>query len=74
MLRIRGHALPDGEWIDLYADGDRWTQDPVPGADLVAERWLLPGLVVYDSDPCADLRQLDHPRAVILRGRLRYRR
>ncbi|MEV4624948.1 hypothetical protein AB0J90_01475 [Micromonospora sp. NPDC049523] len=45
VLRVRGRALPEGEWIDLFADGDRWTTDPVPGAELVAEGWLLPGLV-----------------------------
>ena len=45
VLRVRGHALPDGGFVDLYADGDRWTTDPVPGAELVAEGWLLPGLV-----------------------------
>ena len=56
----------------------------VPAHDaLAAGSWAaraylgLPGLaegapadaVVYDSDPRADLGQLDHPRAVILRGR-----
>ena len=30
--------------------------------------------VVYENDPRADLGQLDHPRAVILRGQLRHRR
>jgi imidazolonepropionase-like amidohydrolase len=45
VLRVRGYALPSGDPIDLYADGDRWTDDPVPGAALVAEGWLLPGLV-----------------------------
>lgn len=54
-LRIRGYALPDGEWTDLYADGDRWTTDPVPGADLVAEGWLLPGLVDAHTHPGAEL-------------------
>jgi hypothetical protein len=24
---VRGRALPDGEFVDLYADGDRWTTD-----------------------------------------------
>jgi imidazolonepropionase-like amidohydrolase len=28
--------------------------------------------VVYDADPRSDLTQLDTPRAVVLRGRLRY--
>jgi hypothetical protein len=45
VLRIRGVALPGGDAVDLYADGDRWTADPVAGAELVAEGWLLPGLV-----------------------------
>ena len=125
VLRVRGRALPDGESADLYADGDRWTTEPVAGAELAAAAaeagvtilagtdsrphgrvadeiralaaagvpahdalaagsWTaraylgLPGLaegapadaVVYDSDPRADLDQLDHPRAVILRGKL----
>ncbi|QFZ19109.1 amidohydrolase family protein [Saccharothrix syringae] len=52
-LRIRGPALPHGEHVDLYADGDRWTTDPVRGADLVAEGWLLPGLVDAHTHPGA---------------------
>ncbi|MBF9131914.1 amidohydrolase family protein [Plantactinospora sp. S1510] len=55
VLRVRGHALPDGEWVDLYADGDRWTTDPVRGAELVAEGWLLPGLVDAHTHPGAEL-------------------
>jgi imidazolonepropionase-like amidohydrolase len=54
VLRIRGRALPDGEPVDLYADGDRWTADPVPGADLVAQGWLLPGLVDAHTHPGAE--------------------
>jgi hypothetical protein len=38
-------ALPSGDIVDLYADRDRWTADPVPGAELAGEGWLLPGLV-----------------------------
>ncbi|MGH3189818.1 MAG: hypothetical protein ACRDPY_30815 [Streptosporangiaceae bacterium] len=34
-------ALPDGDPVDLYADGDLWTDDPVAGADLAGEGWLL---------------------------------
>ena len=49
VLRVRGRALPDGEFVDLYADGDRWTTDPVAGAELVAAGWLVPGLV--DAHP-----------------------
>ncbi len=54
VLRVRGRALPDGEFVDLYADGDRWTSDPVPNADLVAEGWLLPGLVDAHTHPGAE--------------------
>jgi imidazolonepropionase-like amidohydrolase len=54
VLRIRGRALPDGEPVDLYADGDRWTADAVAGADLVAEGWLLPGLVDAHTHPGAE--------------------
>jgi imidazolonepropionase-like amidohydrolase len=54
VLRIRGYALPDGEFIDLYADGDRWTTDPVPGAELAGEGWLLPGLVDAHTHPGAE--------------------
>jgi imidazolonepropionase-like amidohydrolase len=53
VLRIRGHGLPEGEPLDLYADGDRWTDDPVGRADLVAEGWLLPGLVDAHTHPGA---------------------
>jgi imidazolonepropionase-like amidohydrolase len=55
VLRIRGFALPDGEPVDLYADGDRWTRDPVAGAELVAEGWLLPGLVDAHTHPGAEV-------------------
>jgi imidazolonepropionase-like amidohydrolase len=51
VLRIRGRALPGGEHVDLYADGDRWTTDPVPNAELVAEGWLVPGLVDAHTHP-----------------------
>jgi imidazolonepropionase-like amidohydrolase len=54
VLRVRGRALPDGEPIDLYADGDRWTADPVAGTDIVVEGWLLPGLVDAHTHPGAE--------------------
>jgi hypothetical protein len=54
VLRVRGYALPDGEYVDLYADGDRWTTDPVIGAELVAEGWVLPGLVDAHTHPGAE--------------------
>jgi len=38
----------------LYAAGDRWTTDPVAGAELVAEGWLLPGLVDAHTHPGAE--------------------
>src|SRR4029077_5860004 len=38
---------------DLFADGDRWTDDPVRGAGLTAEGWLLPGLVDAHTHPGA---------------------
>jgi imidazolonepropionase-like amidohydrolase len=53
--------------------------DALAAGSWAARAYLgLPGLaegapadaVVYDSDPRADLAQLDHPRAVILRGQL----
>ena len=54
VLRVRGFALPDGEPVDLYADGDRWTTDPVAGAELAGEGWLLPGLVDSHTHPGAE--------------------
>jgi imidazolonepropionase-like amidohydrolase len=54
VVRIRGHALPTGDYVDLYADGDRWTTDPVPNAELVAEGWLIPGLVDAHTHPGAE--------------------
>ena len=53
VLRVRGPALPGGELVDLYADGDRWTTEPVAGAELVAEGWLLPGLADAHTHPGA---------------------
>lgn len=34
IIRVRGRALPDGEYVDLYADGDRWTSAVVYAEDL----------------------------------------
>jgi imidazolonepropionase-like amidohydrolase len=47
-------SLPGGDYVDLFADGDRWTDDPVGGAELVAEGWLLPGLVDAHTHPGAE--------------------
>lgn len=59
---MRGYALPEGGPADLYADGDRWTSDPVASAELVAEGWLLPGLVDAHTHPGAEApgKPLDH--------------
>jgi imidazolonepropionase-like amidohydrolase len=54
ILRIRGFALPAADPVDLYADGDRWTAEPVANAELVAEGWLLPGLVDAHTHPGAE--------------------
>jgi len=51
VLRVRGTAVATGEVVDLYADGDRWTTDPVPDAELVPTGWLLPGLVDAHTHP-----------------------
>src|SRR4051812_9006753 len=53
VLRVRGRALPSGEFVDLYADGDRWTTDAVPGAELMPTGWLVPGLVDAHTHPGA---------------------
>jgi hypothetical protein len=53
VLRVRGYALPDGDSVDPYAAEDRWTTDRVAGAELVAEGWLVPGLVDAHTHPGA---------------------
>ncbi|MBB2941151.1 imidazolonepropionase-like amidohydrolase [Actinoplanes lutulentus] len=53
VVRVRGWGLPSGEPLDLYADGGRWTTDPVRNAELVGEGWLLPGLVDAHTHPGA---------------------
>ena len=44
-LRCRGPVLPDGEPRDLYVVDGHVTYEPVAGAELVAEGWIVPGLV-----------------------------
>jgi imidazolonepropionase-like amidohydrolase len=44
-LRFRGPVLPDGEVRDLYVVDGTVTYDKVASADLVAEGWIVPGLV-----------------------------
>jgi imidazolonepropionase-like amidohydrolase len=44
-LRFRGPVLPDGESRDLYVVDGTVTYEPVASAELVAEGWIVPGLV-----------------------------
>jgi imidazolonepropionase-like amidohydrolase len=44
-LRFHGPVLPDGEPRDLYVADGRVGYEPVPSADLLAEGWIVPGLV-----------------------------
>jgi hypothetical protein len=53
VLRVRGYGLPGGDPVDLYTDGNTWTDDPVPGASLAGEGWVLPGLVDVHTHPGA---------------------
>ncbi|WP_193612283.1 amidohydrolase family protein [Nocardioides lijunqiniae] len=45
VTRFRGPVLPDGEARDLYVVDGRITYEAHPGADTVAEGWIVPGLV-----------------------------
>ncbi len=42
---FRGPVLPDGESRELYVVDGRVTYEKVAGAELVAEGWIVPGLV-----------------------------
>ena len=44
-FRVRGVVLPEGEHHELAVVGGRISEEPAPGAPLVAEGWILPGLV-----------------------------
>ena len=44
-LRFRGPVLPDGEVRDLYVVDGTVTYEKVGSAELVAEGWIVPGLV-----------------------------
>jgi imidazolonepropionase-like amidohydrolase len=44
-MRFRGPVLPDGEARDLYVVDGRVTYEKVASAELVAEGWIVPGLV-----------------------------
>ena len=44
-FRVRGTVLPTQERRDVYVVDGHVTDGPVAGADLVAEGWIVPGLV-----------------------------
>ena len=44
-FKLRGVVLPEGEARDLYIVDGRVTYEPVASAELVAEGWIVPGLV-----------------------------
>jgi len=44
-LKFRGVVLPDGEARDLYVVDGKVTYEPIASAELVAEGWIVPGLV-----------------------------
>ena len=44
-LKFRGVLLPEGEARDLYVVDGRVTYEPQASAELVAEGWIVPGLV-----------------------------
>lgn len=44
-LKFRGVVLPEGESRDLYVVDGRVTYEEVASAELVAEGWIVPGLV-----------------------------
>ncbi len=44
-LKVRGVVLPDGESRELYVVDGRVTYESVASAELVAEGWIVPGLV-----------------------------
>ncbi|MGI8433496.1 MAG: amidohydrolase family protein [Nocardioidaceae bacterium] len=44
-LKVSGTVLPSGQRTDLYVVDGHVTYEPVADAQLVAEGWILPGLV-----------------------------
>ncbi len=44
-LLVRGVVLPEGEHEELYLVDGRVSRTPVAGAELVADGWIVPGLV-----------------------------
>jgi imidazolonepropionase-like amidohydrolase len=54
-LHVRGVALPSGEAVEFWIDGDRLTREPVGNATTVVDGgWLLPGLVDAHTHPGAE--------------------
>jgi imidazolonepropionase-like amidohydrolase len=73
------HGLVGQEVLALHEKVGLTAVDALASASWAARTWLgRPGLaagdpadlVVYDTDPRADLRALLHPRAIVLRGRV----
>ena len=55
VLHVRGTVLPEREERSLWVDGGALREDPVAGADTVADGgWLLPGLVDVHTHPGAE--------------------
>lgn len=44
-MKFSGPVLPDGEVADLYVVDGRITYERQPGAETVAQGWIVPGLV-----------------------------
>jgi imidazolonepropionase-like amidohydrolase len=55
VLYVRGTVLPEREERSLWIDGGVLREDPVAGADTVADGgWLMPGLVDVHTHPGAE--------------------
>jgi imidazolonepropionase-like amidohydrolase len=55
VLHVRGTVLPEREARSLWIDGGVLREDPVAGADTVADGgWLVPGLVDVHTHPGAE--------------------
>jgi imidazolonepropionase-like amidohydrolase len=54
-LHVRGIALPSGEPVEFWIEGDRLTRERLHGATTVVDGgWLLPGLVDAHTHPGAE--------------------
>jgi imidazolonepropionase-like amidohydrolase len=55
VLHVRGTVLPERDERSLWIDGGVLREDPVAGADTVADGgWLMPGLVDVHTHPGAE--------------------